>query len=907
LNKKYALVSIVLIALMSLSLIPAATLAWHTPCSTDDGLYEEFGPRPSLQLIKIYTDYVSELEGFKNKEVDVMDWALEPLDYQWFATNDPNHEQYATAFYTEFGAFQYDLNCQVLPTSEISVRRAFAHILDKQYFINTYLAGMAHKMDSALGDLPGWFNPAVTDLYNRQPRTIMLPLPDDPLDWEIAYDYLVADLGPPVPDPESPGFFTWIWPSPFPDWDTSGAFPPVADGHLLFFARSEMVPRQQQGQFFKTCVEDTLPAILVELGKPAAKLHVDLYIAPRATCRAQVFEQYRYHLYSGGWILNRDPDFLVYYKAVEIIKPSPNGNNYVMYANPDFDAEADLMLYSNTPGSNSNPCDGVYHAWAAQAIMENDEPVIWFWSTAGYKAYLANWRGMVNQAGFGMNSWWSFMNAHKIGSESCDLIRYGWQGPYLTLNVIGATWYWDYEVIGKVYDTLIAVNPYNVAEDRPWMASWEVGTWDNAGDTCSKVVFHLREDMWWQDVPYKDRTEYTLSGGHEIDGPFTNIQVTPVDVAFSMQYHRDNVDDWSQYLADPIDHVGLNPEWSAAWPWTDPLTDPPWWNLPGEYQHDFVQFDATLKHNDIVIYLGVFMPWLALHWVGGLYIIPMHIWMYIGIDGCELIDPWQADIEYGCGPWILLDNAPGISMTMIPFRNGQTYRGITLEKSGWMCYPVRMQSPPTAYTKWVGVTGKKIIAGVTTSMVSYDRMYKHDIEYYWTFDVTVEVNGTAYASTSVTTPTYTTPQIGFGTPYKLISGAKAVVLPVQFDWGIYADATITVVFTLHWHIASCEHGPTCNFISLWGHTCLIDPSEEDIMHVHPADIAGAPTNDPPYLGSDHQVSIKDATLIGLYWMQIVAPGEDAVTAKARADINGDNQVSIKDATLIGLFWMRTWP
>jgi len=49
---------------------------------------------------------------------------------------------------------------------------------------------------------------------------------------------------------------------------------------------------------------------------------------------------------------------------------------------------------------------------------------------------------------------------------------------------------------------------------------------------------------------------------------------------------------------------------------------------------------------------------------------------------------------------------------------------------------------------------------------------------------------------------------------------------------------------------------------------------------------------------DFFVNIKDATQIGLYWMQTVPP------APANVDINGDGIISIKDATLVGLNWLK---
>ena len=161
-NKKYAIVSIVLIALMSLSLIPMSAFAFHTPSSTDNNQYEQFGPRPSTMVINIYTDYASELAGFKNKEFDVMDWALDPVDYQWFETNDPNHAQYSTAFEAEFGLYEYDTQDQVLPTSIVSFRQAVSYMLDKDYFIRVNLPNAAAKADSPIASITGWYNPALT-------------------------------------------------------------------------------------------------------------------------------------------------------------------------------------------------------------------------------------------------------------------------------------------------------------------------------------------------------------------------------------------------------------------------------------------------------------------------------------------------------------------------------------------------------------------------------------------------------------------------------------------------------------------------------------------------------------------------------------------------------------------------
>jgi len=887
----FALTLIVASILTVQWIMPAGS--WHTLSSTDDSVYEEFGPRPSELLISVYSDYASELAAFKNKEIDMMDWALEPIDYQWFETNDPLHEQYSTAFYNEFGTSQFDFNCQVMPTNLASVRKAIAHIIDKQYFIDTNLNGKGKKIDSALGSLPGWYNPACTDKYNRQPRTTMTPLPDDPQDWEAAYDLLLADLGPPVPDPDFPGDFMFTWPSPFPTWDPTATFPPVADGHLLVFARSEIQCGPARGTFLKEWLEEAFPKVLESLGKPRTRIHVDLYIIPRSFVIPQVMAYYRYHMYTSGWILTKETDFLVFYTTSMIGKPDPYSSNYVMYSNPNFDNEVDLMLTASAIGSPTNPCDAVYHAWLAQEIMENDEPVIWMWAPAGYKAYLSNWRGIVNEAGVTLNSWWTFMNAHKVGSESCDTIRYGWAGDLLSLNVISANWLWDWEVLNKVYDPLIRVNPYNMTDDRPWVASgWKIDTWDCDGSSATKITFHIRQDVWWQDVPYKDRS---VGGGH-LDASFTNMHLTPVDVAFSLEYLRDAtpMPTLCPYLYY-ADHVSLNLNlWGSMWPYNATL--PPWWNFPPEgWQYDFVQHEDIGAY-DITVYFNVLMPWLALHWVGERPLIPMHVWMWIPIDGAGNVDCWAEDLVYGSGPWVLVDRTPGVSMRMIPFRNGQTYRGMILERSHFAALPVRVENYPQCE---VGITGRKIIFKAT--FVGVDRMYAHGIEYYcswglrWGASWENSLNGTS--------PTFTTSLISFD---QKITAYYVLLIPNELEWGNYTKIHID----LHWVVNNCEIGRSCNFLSLQGHLEEGLPSCKSwhprILHVHPADLFGESFCGFPYFYSDGIVSIKDATPIGIYWMQTVLPGTDPTSQLAVTDINGDGIINIQDATQIGLHWQRVW-
>jgi ABC-type transport system substrate-binding protein len=906
--------------------------SWHTPSSTDDGLYEEFGPRASQLLIKIYSDYTAELNAFKNKEFDIMDWTLEPIDYQWFETNDPDHSQYGTAFYNEYDLFEYEMNCQVLPTSIISVRQAFAHMVDKQYFIDTWLPGAAIKVDSVLGSTPNWYNPACTDRYNLQPRTTMTPVPDDPSDWEAAYNLLVSDLGEPILDPEDPNYYTWTWPSPFPTPDPTGTYPPVANGHLLMYYRGRPRPQATSATFFKDCCETAMPAILPTLGLPKARLHVDLYIVPLSI--VQVMGYYRYHLYNGGWSLSRDPDFLQFYTTALIAKPAEYGNNYVMYSNPAYDNEVNLMLMANSVGNSTNPCDALYHAYLAQDIMENDEPVIPMWTFSGYKAYLANWRGVVNQVGFGTNSWWTFLNAHKLGSEGGDVIRYGWAGDLLSLNVISAQWLWDWDVLNRIYDTLITYSPYDETQDLPYLAkSWEFGTWQLPwSGTGTKITFHLREDVWWQDVPYKGRSTITYDNGHEIDGPFTNMPLTPIDVAFSLEYVRDIYDSWHAWMISPLDHVSVNLDlWSSLW--RSPVnglmyneTKPEWYTADVDYgipwQYDFIEHDPTLDSETITVYVDYFMPWQILHWIGGIPITPYHIWRNILQSTALSVDTWANDIVYGTGPWILFSRTSGVEMTLIPYTTGQTYRGITLERS-YFYQPVR---PPEDEDDGEGING--ITAWFRNELHNYGNTalnvsvyFDYDFEY-WNDTAWTSIPGLPSGTTAAQTVTIapgTTVRIGEPSVAKIPSGIK---------WGDY----IRIHDSLHWTYVTPSPPVWQAFTGCYGDFTGTTPEAtaywSEVVHYHPGDFAGKTPAPPsggywsePYLAANGVVSIGDVGPITAHWQKTIPPNNANVEYPAlsydigindnsgitkRADMDGNNVIAVGDVGLITANWQHTW-
>ena len=109
------------------------------------------------------------------------------------------------------------------------------------------------------------------------------------------------------------------------------------------------------------------------------------------------------------------------------------------------------------------------------------------WCAAGVKAYRTGWEGVVNYYGYGVDNGYSFQMMRQAGK---DTITWGFKSHPEAIHVISSEWLWDWNVIGLIYDSLLARNPYNLAEDWGIMAeSWYVGEWTYEGTPASYVDF----------------------------------------------------------------------------------------------------------------------------------------------------------------------------------------------------------------------------------------------------------------------------------------------------------------------------------------------------------------------------------------------------------------------------------
>ncbi|MEM3618702.1 MAG: ABC transporter substrate-binding protein, partial [Candidatus Bathyarchaeia archaeon] len=248
-------------------------------------------------------------------------------------------------------------------------------------------------------------------------------------------------------------------------------------------------------------------------------------------------------LYTAGWIfIGPEPDFLydLFHSSMHWHSPESSCPNTMFINDPVYDTYSyNVKFATSLAAANTS-------AWAAQQRFAEQAHAIPLYCNLGVKAsrvkYLGDvgnvedeyegkdWWQIVNEQGFGTNSWYTFLNAQPegflYGSGDNEMsIRYGWSSVYYPthLNILYAEWYWDFEILGKIYDTLATRDPNMRSVFLPWMVkTWETGKWPiTPTKNGDKLRITLRPDIKWH-----DGTPVTVA-----DLYFTFAEVTPMLLA----------------------------------------------------------------------------------------------------------------------------------------------------------------------------------------------------------------------------------------------------------------------------------------------------------------------------------------------------------------------------------------
>jgi len=559
--RKEVLAATVLFVILTISEIPVYAFVIGPNPSADDNVYEMYGPHVRGLNIIVYSDTTAEWTAMASNTLDLEDWALDiPHITLW--SNNANGMVEAN-YGGEAGYYLLDVNNNATyapsdagpfvhnPTSELPLRQALAYAANRTDIvmftgglalpmytvIPTYMAGYVNHDIDPFGSLSA----LSYDNYSRG---------GDPAAAIALLDYNGYTV------------------------DGSGwRIDPVSEGgtgaelNLIFYSRSG--DRGTFGDHYNTILNNVLHI------KTDYHSHV-----PGSAVRGPVFAQEYFNLYTGCWTgIGPDPDFM---------DDLYDGSNYYHPGSPpNYDGinYADLNANLTTAKLATGIAQGTAAVLDAQIRFAEHAAAVPLWCYAGVKCYknlaVANggqWKDLVNQKGVGVNSWWSTLSMKQVGNLYPNAFAYyGFSSTVTLQNIVYAQWYWDQEVVGRIYDGGAGRDPYTLATWVPQLyKNWRVGTWNDpstGGATKTSVTITLRPDVYWSD-------------GH----PFT-----AADVCYTL------VEISKDLLAKGF--------------------SPPWWYPTVQYMRSVEIIDDY----NIQVLLDVQSVWAA-GWVIGSVVIPKHIW-----------------------------------------------------------------------------------------------------------------------------------------------------------------------------------------------------------------------------------------------------------------------------------------
>jgi hypothetical protein len=479
------------------------------------------GPKSNDMTIHIYLSPDPENYALEDGTLDINDW---PLAKEWIDKWVTNPAIQLRS-YTEMGMMEFDIYNARWPTgcpyhhlddeyfdtcarcrAAREFRKAVAYLTNKEKYLSEYLKGYGYRLDFPIPPfqapyLPDGYN-AANPPYPYDPATAATVLynagfrnydADPQLEWKNVYG---------ITDPGGN------------DGTTFEELPAVK-----MWVRMDDPNRKAAG-------EDLATELM------AQNIPVDLHVTERSTCYKNVMVVYDYNIYTGGWSLSTIPDtYYDLYSKDTYYYPAGWSLNYLGWCNSTFYDWAVKVKYP------ANEAEAIAAAKQCGDIVTKSVPCVWLWSAAAVKAYKTGWSGVVNYAGYGVDTYLTFAMMTKADDTKID---YGFKSDIEQLNVISSEWLWDRNVIGLMYEGLLGTNPFTLKPDFKYLANDtknggpnpEVTTWNNAGHDATELIFAIRTadpGGAWTAPTFHNATDGTTTQPRRA--------MTAQDVEFSIDYN----------------------------------------------------------------------------------------------------------------------------------------------------------------------------------------------------------------------------------------------------------------------------------------------------------------------------------------------------------------------------------
>jgi len=389
----------------------------------------------------IIRDPDAQLLALQRGQADILGDLHRPVDVDTLADDPRVNLSLASGFHGFFLGF----NVRTFPWNRLELRQAAWQALPRERVVRDLFAGYAEPLST--------FLPPVSPYY--EPNVAAYPFDPD------AAKKRLADAG-------------WTW----------------GEDGVLISPEGEKIPDQRllspTASVAPTTAELAARAAdaLSAIGIPVRSEPMDF-----STMLSRLDER-DFQMYVLAWQMTRDPDSLyaLYSSKMDI----PGGSNLPGISNPELDAVLNRLRFA--PDATT----ALDAASDAQELLAELAPVAPIYSRYSVSAVRRDWKGVLITDRVTADNIWSLLSMEPVSGPMRPLYLVQEEEPR-ALNPFTSTSAYDWQVMGLVYDSLIAVDPYTL-ETIPWLAkSWKVETEDDGDGPHTVLTFLLREGARWHD------------------------------------------------------------------------------------------------------------------------------------------------------------------------------------------------------------------------------------------------------------------------------------------------------------------------------------------------------------------------------------------------------------------------
>jgi peptide/nickel transport system substrate-binding protein len=435
-----------------------------------------YGPKVDVLRNKVIQNPDAQIEAMQNCTVDVLTRLTRASDIEKL-----EGEGFTITSTPGFHICFIGLNIRTWPLSDIHFRHALAHSFDRETIVAMLGGYIKLPVDSMVPPVyGGWHNPEV----NPHPFNLGNPFFSTPGEHSTCSILMAA--GYTFVDADGSGTVT-----PPDYWEMPNG-ERLPDLHVLT-PTIEVDP--QSYEIVAWWITDLASIGIYFIHEPVNPSYL----------LNLVYNERNFDAFIIGFHLGRFPDYL--YDWFHSSQDFPGGGNCFGIHDPALDEMLETIKFSLDHAAKLEAC------YAAQERLAYLVPTIPVYSEYYFDAFKPGLFGIVKSHGYGADNMWTYLNIHwEIAPPVQTVVWCLKDKPDIFNPLSGNAYAWKF--MDKVFDPLMAVNPYT-HEDIPWIATnWEVVETPTGMD----VTYYLRDDVYWQDT----------------------LQYNASDAEFSLEFLRDN-------------------------------------------------------------------------------------------------------------------------------------------------------------------------------------------------------------------------------------------------------------------------------------------------------------------------------------------------------------------------------